>query len=162
MTGRAAACLLLAVAGLAALAPPPARADREGYYYPPVTSEERFAREISGPLPQAGRAVRVGFVTQLTRAQLDAPENPRFVIFAKGGEADEMILIALDDGIFATLYRARAVLAQLTAQARGTEFFVNSGIEARATWFDLAKLLGFREIVVSDGRSWSHRILLSE
>jgi hypothetical protein len=129
----------------------------DGYYYPRVGTEEVFSRQL-GPTPPAGRAVRVTFTTQITSAQLAAPESPRFVIFAKGDEAQHMIIVALDDEIFRTIYRARAVLAQLTSNARRTDFFVNSGIETHATWFDLAKLLEFEDVVISDGATWSHRV----
>ncbi|MFQ5567378.1 MAG: hypothetical protein ACE5EU_13575 [Paracoccaceae bacterium] len=133
-------------------------AGRDGYYYPPVGSEEAFARDIAAA-PPAGRAVRVGFTTQITAAQLAAPESPRFVIFAKGDEARHMIIVALDDEVFKTIYRARAVLAQLTSNARATDFFINSNIQDHATWFDLAKLLGFEDLVISDGATWSHRVI---
>ncbi len=133
-------------------------AGRNSYYYPPVKSEEVFTRELTAA-PPASRAVRVGFTTQITKAQLAAPESPRFVIFAKGDEAQHMIIVALDDQVFKTIYRARAVLAQLTSNARGTDFFIDSGIEAHATWFDLAKLLGFEDLVISDGATWSHRVI---
>ena len=133
-------------------------AGSDSYYYPPVSSEEVFTRVLA-PAPPAGRAVRVGFTTQVTKAQLAAPDSPRFVIFAKGEEAQHMILIALDDQIFKTIYRARAVLAQLTSNARGTDFFIDNSIESHATWFDLAKLLGFEDLVISDGATWSHRVV---
>jgi len=132
-------------------------AGKDSYYYPPVTSEEVFVRDLA-VAPPAGRAVRVGFTTQITKAQLAAPESPRFVIFAKGDEAQHMIIIALDDQVFKTIYRARAVLAQLTSSARGADFFVNK-IQDHATWFDLAKLLGFEDMVISDGATWSHRVM---
>ncbi|MEM7499700.1 MAG: hypothetical protein AAF371_17140 [Pseudomonadota bacterium] len=149
-------------AALAALLSLPAGAQQEEYYFPPVGSEETFAREIA-PVPQPpSRDVRVAFITQITKAQLDAPETPRFAIFAKGSEAEHMIIVALDDEVFRTLFRARAVLAQLTANARGTEFFRDAGIETTATWLDLAKLLGFRDLVVSDGVDWAHRIHLED
>jgi len=136
----------------------PAMADeRDNYYYPPINSMEVFGRALAAG-PPAGRAVRVGFTTQITKAQLDAPESPRFVVFAKGEEARHMIIIALDDQVFKTLFRARAVLAQLTSNLRGTEFFIENGIEARATWFDMARLLGFEDMVISDGEIWSHRV----
>jgi len=131
---------------------------KDSYYYPPISSEEEFSRDL-GAVPPAGRVVRVGFTTQITKAQLAAPESPRFVIFAKGDEAQHMIVIALDDQIFKTIYRARAVLAQLTSNARGTDFFIDNGIETQATWFDLAKLLGFEDLVISDGATWSHRVI---
>ncbi|MGR3718247.1 MAG: hypothetical protein ACU0B1_16055 [Thermohalobaculum sp.] len=133
-------------------------AGKDSYYYPPVSSEEVFVRDLA-VAPPAGRAVRVGFTTQITKAQLAAPESPRFVIFAKGDEAQHMIIIALDDQVFKTIYRARAMLAQLTSNARGTDFFVNNNIQDHATWFDLAKLLGFEDMVISDGATWSHRVI---
>lgn len=132
---------------------------REGYNYPPIVSEEVFIREIAAP-PRTNRAVRTNFINEITKAQLAAPANPRIAIFAKGGQAEHMVIIALDDDIFKTLYRARAQLAQLTANARGTEFFKAENLQFTATWFDLAKLLGFEDIVISDGETWSHRILL--
>ena len=132
-------------------------AGKDSYYYPPVNSEEVFARVIAAA-PLADRTVRVGFTTQITKAQLAAPESPRFVIFAKGDEAQHMIIIALDDQVFKTIYRARAVLAQLTSNARGAELFVNK-IRDDATWFDLIKLLRFEDLVISDGATWSHRVI---
>lgn len=137
-----------------------ARADQEGYYYPPVNSEEVFGRSITDAPPPSDRSIRVAFMTQITKAQLAAPETPRFSVFAKGGEAEHMIIVALDGEIFKTLYRARAVLAQLTSNARGTDFFIKNGIADKATWFDLAKLLSFEDIVITDGDLWSHRIVL--
>jgi len=128
------------------------------YYYPPINSEEVFERDLVPNAPPAARDVRIGFVTQITKAQLAAPESPRFVVFAKGGEAEHMIIVALDDEVFKTLFRARAVLAQLTANARGTEFFQRNDIATEATWFDLAKLLGFEDLVISDGDLWAHRV----
>ena len=133
--------------------------DRAGYYYPAITSQETFQRSFDNT-PPADREVRVNFITQITKSQLDAPDNPRFAIFAKGGRAQHMIIVALDDDIFRTLYRARAQLAQLTSNARGTAFFINNNIQFSATWFDLAKLLGFKDIVISDGLVWSHKIVL--
>jgi hypothetical protein len=146
-------------ASLAAVSPGGAAwaAGKESYYYPPVNSEEVFSRDIAlAPIPR--RAVRVGLITQITRIQLTAPDNPRFVIFAKGDKAQHMIIVALDDEVFKTIYRARAVLAQLTSSVRGADFFTND-IQDYATWFDLTQMLGFEDLVISDGASWSHRVI---
>ncbi len=134
--------------------------DREGYYYPAVTSEEVFKRTMLD-VPPAGREARERFVVNVTRAQLAAPHAPRFIIFEKGREAQHMIIVAIDDEVFATIHRARAVLAQLTATLRGNEFFAESGVVTDATWFDMAKTLGFEDVVVSDGRDWAHRVILN-
>ena len=153
--------ILAAGLGLAALAAPAAafESDRAGYYYPEIGSQEAFRRDLGQPPARPGRRVRTAFITQITRAQLAAPETPRFVIFAKGGEAEHMIIVATSDDVFRTLFRARAGLAQPTANARATDFFVNNSIQSEATWFDLAKLLGFEDLVISDGVTWSHRVV---
>lgn len=147
-----AAALLMALAGGAAAAD-----GQEGYYYPPITSTEVFDRDLA-VTPGADRATRIGFVTQVTAQQLQAPTPPRYAIFAKGAEAEEMIIVALDDGIFDTLYRARAVMAQLSAPARTTEFFVQQELADVATYYDMIKIMGFKNLTLSDGETWSHRV----
>ena len=150
------AAALLAAALLTA-APPAAADKQEGYYYPPVTSEEEFTRKlITGPEPT--KSVRESFITLIVRAQLDAPSAPRFSLFAKGGRSRRLIMIGLDDDAFRTLYRARAVLAQLTYNLRGTAFFTNNDIADDGTFFDILQTLDFESLTVSDGESWSHRI----
>jgi len=132
---------------------------RVNYYYPPVGTEELFDRSI-GSAPPAIAAVRTAFLTQFTKEQLASPTKPRISIFAKGSDAQHMIIVALDDEVFRTLFRARAVLAQMTSHARTTPFFKKNGIQFNATWFDLAKILGFVDIVITDGDTWSHKIVI--
>lgn len=128
-----------------------------GYYYPEAGSAETFGRKLV-PSPPANKALRVGFVTTVTKAQLAAPESPRFVIFAKGDQSEHLIMVALDDEIFATLYRARAVLAQLTSNLRGTEFFASQNLQTEGTFFDMLQIMNFESLVISDGVTWSHRV----
>tara|TARA_R110000751_G_scaffold261660_1_gene360934 strand:- start:1639 stop:2094 length:456 start_codon:yes stop_codon:yes gene_type:complete len=148
----------VAVAVLALGLSAPTRADsQEGYYYPPVTSEEEFDREmIDGPA--ADPLTRETFVTMITTAQLEAPANPRFAIFAKGEGSRRLIMVGLDDGAFKTLFRARAILAQMTYSLRNSPFFKDQGIEATATLFDVLQLMDFESLTLTDGETWSHRV----
>lgn len=130
---------------------------RAEYYYPPITSSEVFDRVLAPP-PLAGRDDRLGFLTHLTQLQTKLPYAPRYVIFAKGAQATEAIAVALDEDVFGTLYRARAVMAQLSAPARETAFFREAGIGAQATFYDLLRALGFASLTITDGREWSHRV----
>ena len=84
---------------------------------------------------------------------------PQYAIFAKDTEAQKMIIVALNDDVFATLYRARGVLAQLTAQARTTQFFQDVRAEGVLT-FPICKILGFTRLIVSDGKDFIHLILI--
>ncbi|MBE9475940.1 MAG: hypothetical protein IME92_02270 [Proteobacteria bacterium] len=129
----------------------------EGYYYPKVTSQEAFNRVLLTS-PKADKDVRTGFATSITLAQLAAPESPRYVIFAKGGDAEKLVIIALDDQVFLTLYRARAVLAQLTSNLRGNNFLGKQDLKDEGTFYDLLQLMQFKTLVISDGATWAHRV----
>lgn len=132
-----------------------------GYYYPQITSSENFNRVIR-ETPPSSKEVRVDFVTGLTLAQLAAPESPRFVFFAKGDDAKHLTVVALDDDVFSTLYRARAVLAQMTSNMRQNEFFHQENLQFVATFYDLLQIMDFDTLVISDGETWAHQITFTE
>ncbi|MEE4188221.1 MAG: hypothetical protein V2I76_07210 [Roseobacter sp.] len=149
---------ILAFVCLLMMAAPLAAEDRYvGYYYPEVTSEETFDRVVRDS-QGAGKVVRIDFVNVLTTAQLEAPESPRFVFFTKGEDASTLILVALDDEVFSTIYRARAIMAQLTVSVRKGGFFRQEELQYVATFYDLLQLMGFDDLVISDGKTWSHRV----
>ena len=128
-----------------------------GYYYPPIASDE-FYRARSRVMDNANRAMRIGFIVAQTEAQRKRIYPPRYAIFTKGDEAEKLIIVGLDGHSFSTLYRVRGVLAQLTASARASALFRNLAVEELFTFFDLARMLGFKQITVSDGKTYSHRI----
>lgn len=156
---RAAVAPLLAGLLLFATADPVRAQDRhDNYYYPEVTSSEVYQARAQ-VLPNADRTMRVGFIVAQTTGQVQGrPYPPRFAMFAKGEQAEKMIIIGLDDTSFATLFRARAVLAQMTSISRGTELFRSFAVEDYFTFFDLARMLGFTQITVSDGETYAHRV----
>lgn len=130
-----------------------------GYYYPePETSEVYEARVPV--LPGSDRIRRIGFVTVMTNEMLKNPYPPQFAIFAKGTEAEKLIIVALNDNTYNTLFRARGLFAMMTAVARGTQLFQDDPEAGRYTFFDLAHLLGFAQITFTDGASFAHQIEL--
>jgi hypothetical protein len=64
------------------------------------------------------------------------------------------------DGQLNTVYRARALLAQLTAIARATPFFQQNTQPEESTFFDFMKLLGFRQVTITDGRDFAHQVIV--
>ena len=139
---------------------PAADRDRhEGYYYPEVTSSEVY-KARSKVMDDANRELRIGFIVAQTLGQRDRPYPPRFAIFAKGAEAEKMIIVGLDGESLATLYRARAVLAQLTAVARSSDLFRQHAVEDLFTFLDLANMVGFEQITISDGKTWAHQFVI--
>lgn len=158
MTKTAAACVTIILLMLAAT--PSDAADRHaGYYYPtPDTIESYTARTIT--TAEADRKMRLGFIVGITQNMLNTPYAPRFAIFAKGEEAEKMIIVALEDDYIDTIYRARALLAMLTAVIRATPLLQEIGLADFLTFFDLSKLLGFSQITISDGDKFAHQVIL--
>jgi hypothetical protein len=150
--------LIAVVASIALLATAEAEDRHEGYYYPPIGNSIEQYEPRAKVLPEANRALRVSFVTDFTRKQFAGPYPPQYAVFAKGEGAEKLIIVALDDDVFRTLFRARGVLAQMTAHARATEFFKTNAVDDYFTFFDLCRLLGFEQLTISDGQTWSHRV----
>ena len=144
---------------------PPERAgaraeDRhENYYYPKITSRETYVARAK-TLDKSDRDARISFVIGQIAGQRQQPYPPRYALFAKGTEAEKMIIVGLDADSMSTLFRARAVLAQLTALARNTNLFRELSVDRLFTFFDLAKMLGFKQITVTDGKTYAHQVTL--
>ena len=131
----------------------------EGYYYPkPQTLEHFVSNAIT--LPDSDKVRRQGFVIGMTKQLLDGKYAPGFAIFAKGGQSEKLIIVGMIDGQLNTVYRARALLAELTAVARSTPFFQQNTQPEESTFFDFMKLLGFRQITITDGRAFAHQVIV--
>ena len=144
---------------------PPGAQDQNGdegkanYYYPAPQTHEIYTSQAA-TLSDSTRDRRIGFVIGLTQQILGNPYPPPFAIFAKGDEAQRLIVVSLTDSGYNTLYRARALFAMLTATARTTPFFRDNAVDDIFNFFDLCKLLGFREIIWTDGRQLAHEVIL--
>ncbi len=170
MRWPASAALILLAAALAAggcsgpqagpAASPPAKGDRHAsYYYPKPNAIEVYEARAT-TLPGADRRRRIAFVVAVVNAMLAKPFPPGAALFAKGDEAEKLIIISNRTGQLDTIYRVRALLATLTSSARATPIFSDYNVEDVFTFLDLAKMLGFKQITVSDGATFSHQILL--
>lgn len=128
------------------------------YYYPAPQSSEVYGARAE-VLPEASRRSRIAFVTHVMNEMIRKnPYPPQYAIFAKGGEAEKMIIVSLSGDSYDTLYRMRALLAMLTAVARTTPLFKEERVEDYYTYLDLCKMLGFKLLTVSDGKRFAHQI----
>ena len=153
---------LLLAAALLVPSSVPAEEEKDhhaGYYYPEPQSSETYQARVD-TLPGSDRLHRIVFATGVTQQLIKSRYAPPFAIFAKGDEADKLIIVGLEDGPMSTLYRARAQLANLTAMARVTAFFREHTSPENATFFDLLKLLGFKQLTVTDGVSFAHQVVI--
>ena len=125
-----------------------------------MKSRQQVYEARADALPEASRAARIGFVTGIAAENQKRPYPPSLSMFAKGAEAQKLIIVSLQDDRIDTLYRARAVFADMTAIARLLPVFRELGVEDYFTFFDLCKMMGFEQITISNGREFAHQVLL--
>ena len=168
-----AACLALAVtaAALPALAQAPkqtaapkaAAAPTEdryiGYYYPKPTSTEVFESQLQ-TIAGVERAQRIQFTTVVSQGTIQSAYRVPYAVFAKGEKADKMIIVGMQQGELNTVYRMRALLANMTTMSRLSPFFQERTVAEDATFFDLLKLLGFQSVTISDGDKLTHQVTI--
>jgi hypothetical protein len=135
------------------------QSNHEGYYYPKPQTVEHFVSAVV-TLPESDQTRRQAFVIGMTKELLDGKYAPGFAIFAKGSRSEKLIIVGMIDGQLNTIYRARALLAELTSVARATTFFQRNTQPEASTFFDFMKLLGFRQITITDGRDFAHQIII--
>jgi hypothetical protein len=133
------ALLLSAATFAAAFADDP----QAGYYYPKPKSTETYQARVA-TMPDADRGQRIAFITGVAKEIASKPYASGYLVFAKGS--------------LSTVYRARALLATLTASARSTQFFQQNTIADYATFLDFLKLLGFKQVTITDGVAFAHQI----
>ena len=130
-----------------------------GYYYPKPTSTEVFESSMQ-TIQGAERAQRIQFVTVVSQGTIQAAYRVPYAVFAKGEKADRMIIVGMQQGELNTVYRMRALLANMTTMSRLSPFFQERTVAEDATFFDLLKLLGFKELTITDGEKVTHQVTI--
>lgn len=130
-----------------------------GYYYPKPTSTEVFESSMQ-TIAGAERPQRIQFVTVVSQGTIQSAYRVPYAVFAKGGKGDKMIIVGMQQGELNTIYRMRALLANMTTMSRLSPFFQERTVAEDATFFDLLKLLGFRELTITDGEKLTHQVTI--
>ncbi len=161
------AMISMAVAGSAAaqtkaaVKSVPAAGDQRyiGYYYPKPTSTEIYTSQLQ-EIAGVDRTQRIQFVTVVSQGTLQSTYRVPYAVFAKGDKGDHLIIVGLQSGELNTIYRIRALLANMTTMSRTSPFFQEHTVAEDATFFDLLKLLGFHDVTVSDGEKITHQVTI--
>jgi hypothetical protein len=149
-----------AAATAPAAAPKAAGEDRYiGYYYPKPTATETYESSMQ-TIAGAERAQRVQFVTVVSQGTIQSAYRVPYAVFAKGEKADRLIIVGMQQGELNTIYRMRALLANMTTMSRLSPFFQERTVAEDATFFDLLKLLGFRELTITDGEKTTLQVTI--
>jgi opacity protein-like surface antigen len=144
----------------AAAVPKAAGEDRYvGYYYPKPTATETFESTMQ-TIAGAERAQRIQFVTVVSQGTIQSAYRVPYAVFAKGEKGDRLIIVGMQQGELNTVYRMRALLANMTTMSRLSPFFQERTVAEDATFFDLLKLLGFREVTITDGEKTTLQVTI--
>jgi len=130
-----------------------------GYYYPKPNSTEVYESTMQ-TIADVDRPQRVQFVTVVSQGTIQSAYRVPYAVFVKGEKADKMIIVGMQQGELNTVYRMRALLANMTTMSRLSPFFQERTVAEDATFFDLLKLLGFRELTVTDGEKVTHQVTI--
>ena len=130
-----------------------------GYYYPKPNSTEVYESTMQ-TIADVDRPQRVQFVTVVSQGTIQSAYRVPYSVFVKGEKADKMIIVGLVPGEFNTIYRMRALLANMTTMSRLSPFFQQRTVAEDATFFDLLKLLGFTTLTMTDGEKLTHQVTI--
>jgi hypothetical protein len=130
-----------------------------GYYYPKPNSTETYESAMQ-TIAGVDRAQRIQFVTVVSQGTIQSSYRVPYAVFVKGEKADKLIIVGLAPNEFGTIYRMRALLANMTTMSRMSPFFQERTVAEDATFFDLLKLLGFTSVTITDGDKVTHQVTI--
>lgn len=130
-----------------------------GYYYPKPNSTETYQSAMQ-TIAGVDRPQRVQFVTVVSQGTIQSTYRVPYAVFVKGEKADKLIIVGLAPNEFGTIYRMRALLANMTTMSRLSPFFQERTVAEDATFFDLLKLLGFTSVTITDGDKLTHQVTI--
>ncbi len=134
--------------------------EHAGYFYPIPKSIETYVAKTA-VLATVGRKQRIQFATDFMNQIVTSNRYPpQFSIYSEGERSEKMIITTLGEDRYNTIYRMRGLLAILTARARVSELFQRYDVADVLTFLDLLKLLGFAQLVMTDGDKFAHRIVI--
>ncbi len=140
-------------------APAVATDRHSGYYYPKPDSVHVYTARAR-TMPDMNRQRRIAFVITMVTDSLTKPYPPAYAFFTKGDDAEKLIIVSNQAGRLDTVYRARALLATMTSIARTMPIFREFEVEDWFTFLDLAKMLGFEKVTLSDGDAFTHQVVI--
>tara|TARA_B100000686_G_C16612447_1_gene874555 strand:+ start:622 stop:1101 length:480 start_codon:yes stop_codon:yes gene_type:complete len=131
-----------------------------GYYYPNPVTKEAYRSRIR-TLSEASREARMAFVTSITNNIIRKNSYPpQFTVYLKGSRQQKLIIVGLRDGSYNTIFRARALMAQLKTGVSTKRVMREKVKTNHLTFLDLLKSMGFEQLTISDGKVFSHQIII--
>lgn len=132
-----------------------------GYAYPAPNVSEVVPTIVSDNVEVPPFEARVQFVAQLTQVLESRPYPPQALIMTEGDDHETIVFLDTGRLNVNTPYKARAIAAQMSSITRNNPLFAQYGVENYTSVFDLFKILGFRQVVITNGDDFSHRFVIT-
>ena len=130
------------------------------YYYHAPTITERYVSNTA-PLVEADAKRRQKFVAGIVGGLLTRPHPLSFAIFAIGDRTEELVIVSRQEGQLDAPCRARAMHEVMTVIARASRTVGSFGLDESVTFLDIANMLGFSGVTISDGADYTHHFSIA-
>ena len=127
------------------------------YPTPKVIENHKSRRRV---LTSTQNETRIAFVNNILRAFIQRDAQERVLVFAKGRNVENMIIMDSVDGNLSTIFKVRAFIEVLPVLLRNTPIYRKFKNSEILPFLDLAKMNGFKTITFTDGDKYSFRFIL--
>jgi len=127
------------------------------YPTPKVIENHKSRRRV---LTSTQNETRIAFVNNILRAFIQRDAQERVLVFAKGKNVENMIIMDSVDGNLSTIFKVRAFIEVLPVLLRNTPIYRKFKNSEIPPFFDLAKMNGFKTVTFTDGDKYSFRFIL--
>lgn len=126
-----------------------------GRYYPPASSVEA-PNILFEAMAGVGPKQRQFFADQINLAVSAPGRTVPIVAQAVGANNESLVFLYLGAEAPMTPYLARGLFARLTSITRAAPAITEMGLSSEFDVYNMAAVLGFGRIIVTDGRAFSH------
>ena len=127
------------------------------YPTPKVIENYKSRRRV---LTSTQNKTRIAFVNNILRAFIHRDAKERVFVFAKGKNAENMIIMDSVNGNLNTIFKVRAFIEVLPVLLRNSPIYRKFKNSEIPPFLDLAKMNGFKTITFTDGDKYSFRFIL--
>lgn len=131
-----------------------------GYTYPAPSGSEVVSTIVNDAVQVPPFEARVQFVSQLTQVLASRPYPPLALAMTEGDDHETIVFLDAGRLDVSTPYEARAIVAQMSSATRNSPLFAQYGVENYASIFDMFKLLGFAQVIITNGDDFAYSFLI--
>ena len=131
-----------------------------GVFFPPPVSFDTHQVRF-GTMAGVGPTERQLFIDRINLTATASGQSVPIAAQSVGDDRKTLVFMLLGSDGPTTPYMARAILARLTSITRFAPEIAEMGLSSEFDIYNMAAVLGFQQIVVTDGRAFAHQAHLT-